>query len=81
MTDLDWTHRELALEKARSDASRHAVLPRAVADELKPNGKFAPRFSLSASVVFADIKDFTRFTEQTAPAVLIDLPKKCFALL
>ncbi|MEQ9811974.1 MAG: adenylate/guanylate cyclase domain-containing protein [Azospirillaceae bacterium] len=79
MAELDRAHRALADEKARSDDLLHRILPESVADELKRNGRVAPRFFQSATVLLCDVKGFTTFTRQAEPASLIDLLDRYFA--
>ncbi len=78
MQQLDATHAALAQEKARSDELLTRVLPESIATELKAHGKVEPRFFESATILFADVKGFTRFTESAEPAALIALLDRYF---
>jgi len=80
LIDLDQAQAELAAEKARSDALLLNVLPGPIAEELKRNGKVAPRYTPAATVMFADMASFTRLTERMAPAQLIDLLDQYFSM-
>ncbi|MGD9714995.1 MAG: adenylate/guanylate cyclase domain-containing protein, partial [Thermomicrobiales bacterium] len=70
---LDDAHRMLAKEKARADRLLTTILPGEIAREMIENGKVAPRFFPKATVLFADVKGFTSFTEKAEPATLIGL--------
>ncbi|MEJ8571460.1 adenylate/guanylate cyclase domain-containing protein [Microbaculum marinum] len=58
---------EIERERARADALLDVVLPTAALRELKMTGAIAPRRYENVAVLFADIVDFTRYTE-THPA-------------
>lgn len=76
---LDDAHRALAKEKARADSLLTTILPEDIAREMIENGKVAPRFFPEATVLFADVKGFTSFTEKAEPATLIGLLDTYFA--
>lgn len=78
MHQLDVAHVALAEEKARSDELLARILPEAIASELTAKGKVEPRFFESATILFADVKGFTRLTEQAEPAMLIALLDRYF---
>jgi class 3 adenylate cyclase len=78
MRQLDAAHAALAEEKARSDGLLARILPDTIATELKAHGKVEPRFFESATILFADVKGFTRFTERAEPAALIALLDRYF---
>ena len=48
------------------------ILPPEVADELKQKGKASPRRYDLATVMFADIQDFTRIAEALSPERIVD---------
>lgn len=79
MRELDKAHTELAREKAQAEELLNRILPVRIADELKANGKVVPRFHSSATILFADIKGFTSFTERAEPALLIGMLDRYFA--
>lgn len=79
MRERDAAHAALAEEKARSDALLARVLPEPIAAELKAHGKVEPRFHPAVTVLLADVKGFTRFTERAEPAALIALLDRYFA--
>jgi len=59
-------------EKKRSDELLLNILPMEVMQELKAHGKTTARNYKKASVLFADIKDFTIISEQLSPDDLIE---------
>jgi class 3 adenylate cyclase len=79
LIELDMAHAALAQEKARADELLERVLPDPIAQELKAHGKVEPRFFPSATILFADVKGFTRFTERAEPAALIGMLDRYFA--
>src|SRR6516162_7455046 len=69
--ELDRARIEIAAEKARSEELLENVLPAAIADELKRYGKVQPKYSHSATILFADFQGFTLLAERTEPAALV----------
>ena len=57
---------EASAEKARVEELLNAVLPAAITDELRENGKVRPRYIRSATILFADFQGFTRISSQVA---------------
>jgi class 3 adenylate cyclase len=76
---LDEAHRELAREKARADRLLTTIFPAEIAEEMIQDKKVAPRYFSTATVLFADVKGFTSFTEKAEPATLIGLLDTYFA--
>lgn len=64
---------EISREKQKSDDLLLNILPKSVAEELKESGKTTSSYFESASVMFADFKGFTKFSEQHQPAALVDI--------
>lgn len=58
-------------EKEKADRLLLNILPEETAEELKTKGKATPRFYRSASVLFADIQDFTKLAENLTPEELV----------
>jgi class 3 adenylate cyclase len=84
--ELDQTIRELndanatiVKEKARADRLLTTILPETIAKEMMENEKVTPRFFPTATVLFADVKGFTSFTEKAEPATLIGMLDTYFA--
>jgi adenylate cyclase len=78
LVELDHAQREAAVERERSESLLASVLPRSVADELKGTGKVATRYFHATTILFADMKEFTRLTELVEPAALINLLDQYF---
>ena len=75
---LDQARIEVAAEKARAEQLLDNLLPAAIADELKKNGKVQPKYTRSATVLFADFQGFTLLAERAEPAALIGLLDQYF---
>ena len=75
---LDQAHKEVAAQKARADELLHDLLPAAIADELKKDGRVQPRYIRSATVLFADVQGFTLLAERAEPAALVGLLDQYF---
>ena len=76
--ELEQAREEAASEKARAERLLDNVLPASVAKELKKTGKVEPKYTDSATILFADFKGFTLLSEQIRPALLIDLLDQYF---
>ena len=76
--DLDQARIEAASEKARAEELLDAVLPAAIADELRKNGKVQPKYTCSATILFADFQGFTLLAERAEPAALVGLLDQYF---
>lgn len=82
--ELDITHvkeaeLELQNQKRRSDELLVNMLPSEIVDELKAKGSATPRIYKNASVLFADIKNFTQWAERMNPRELIDTLQELFS--
>jgi class 3 adenylate cyclase len=67
-----YTERQRAeAERARADEVLCNALPRAVAEELKREGRVRARKVQNLAVLFADIVGFTRFSSQLPPDALV----------
>jgi class 3 adenylate cyclase len=76
--ELDHARAETAAEKARAEELLENLLPAAIADELKKNGKVRPKYTRSATILFADFQGFTLLAERTEPAALVGLLDQYF---
>lgn len=65
-------NRIIAAEKKKSDELLLNILPAEVAQELKDNGKAKAKNYEMATVLFADIKNFTGAAERLTPEQLVD---------
>jgi class 3 adenylate cyclase len=79
--ELDQARREAAAEKARAEELLCNVLPAPIADELKRSGRVQPKYTRSATILFADIQGFTLLAERTEPARLINVLDEYFSAL
>lgn len=79
--ELDQARLEAAAEKARADELLRNVLPAPIADELKRSGRVQPRYTRSATILFADIQGSTLLTERIEPARLISVLDEYFSAL
>ncbi|MBR0855380.1 adenylate/guanylate cyclase domain-containing protein [Bradyrhizobium liaoningense] len=79
--DLEQARLEAATERARTEELLRNVLPAPIADELKRSGRVLPRYTRSATILFADIQGFTLLAERTEPARLINLLNEHFSAL
>ncbi len=61
----------IAIEKERSDTLLLNILPAEVAEELKLTGKATAKGYANATVLFADIKNFTLLSENLSPENLV----------
>jgi adenylate cyclase len=75
---LDQARNEVATQKARAEELLHELLPPAIVDELKKNGRVRPRYLRSATVLFADLQGFTLLAERAEPAALVGLLNQYF---
>jgi adenylate cyclase len=76
--ELDQARLEAAAEKARAEELLDNILPAPVADELKKNGRVQPKYTRSATILFADFQGFTLLAERTEPAALVGLLDQYF---
>jgi adenylate cyclase len=76
--ELDQARMDITAEKARTDELLVNILPAAIAEELKSNGKIQPKYVPSATILFADFKGFTLLAERTEPVALIGLLDQYF---
>ncbi len=69
---LNNKNNEIVGEKEKSDKLLLNILPKAVAEELKENGKTTSRKYEMATVMFTDFKGFTQFSEKNTPETIVD---------
>ena len=62
---------ELEIEKEKAERLLHNVLPAETAEELKNKGKTRPRYYRMVTVIFTDIKGFTKIAEDYKPTELV----------
>jgi adenylate cyclase len=61
--ELDQARADIATEKVRTEELLLNILPVAIAEEIKKAGKVQPKYVPSATILFADFKDFTLLCE------------------
>jgi len=79
--ELDQARLEAAAEKARAEELLRNVLPAPIAEELERSGRVQPRYTRSATILFADIQGSTLLAERIEPARLIALLDEYFSTL
>ena len=70
-SQIEQLYKSLEAEKDRTEQLLLSIMPEAIAEELKANGKVRPRHISSATVMFTDFVDFTKSTEQMNPIDLV----------
>lgn len=75
---LATSNAELAESRQRSDELLLNILPAAIADELKENGKAAARKFEDTTILFSDFVNFTSISEQLGPEDLVKELDVCF---
>lgn len=71
LADLEKARAAAAAEQERSEALLRAIFPATVATELKASRPVQPRHYDLATIMFVDFTGFTRLTEGTQPAALV----------
>ena len=74
----DDMYAELQSEREKTDTLMEKILPQAIAEEIKNNGKVVPRYFDEASILFCDIVGFTKLTETLPPNTLVELLDQIF---
>jgi guanylate cyclase len=70
----------LRQEQAKSEALLRNILPDDVAADLKEHGRTTARHYDQASILFADVVDFTPLSATRSPTELVDLLNEVFSL-
>ena len=76
---VDDATEEIRNQKEISDALLLNILPVSVADELKLNTTYTPRYQPNVSVLFTDFKNFTEYSETISHEELVELLHDCFS--
>jgi adenylate cyclase len=71
LRDLEKTRAAMESEQARSEELLRTIFPASIAAELKASRPVQPRHYDLATIMFADFTGFTRLTESTQPATLV----------
>jgi adenylate cyclase len=78
IAELELPREDVAVQKARAEDLLDNLLPRAIAEELKRDGRVQPRYVRSATILLADFQGFTLLSERAEPAALIGLLDEYF---
>ncbi len=78
---LEQARLEAATERERAETLLRNVLPAPIANELTRHGRVQPKYTRSATILFADIQGFTLLAERAEPARLINLLDEYFSSL
>lgn len=73
-------NQELQAEREKSERLLLNILPEAIADRLKQEERSIADSFAAVTVLFADIVDFTQFTDQVSPTELVSLLNKIFSM-
>ncbi len=79
MSALDRKNQQLAKEQDRSERLLLNILPKSVADRLKHGESRIADSYESATILFADLVDFTRISAGMQPDALVDLLSQVFS--
>ncbi len=71
-------NRIIEQERRRSEELLLNILPLAIAEELKTNGKASARFYEQATVLFTDFKNFSHTASEMEPQALVNALDRCF---
>ena len=77
--EISEQHRQVLKEKRRSEELLLNILPEAVAEELKLNGKAQAKYIDQVSVLFTDFKGFTALSQVLSPEELVQDLHECFS--
>ncbi len=72
LLEVEEARKRLTEEKQKSENLILNILPAEIALELQSAGSVEPKHYPSATILFADFVDFTRFAENTQPRILVD---------
>ena len=78
ITRIKEVEEEVKAQRKKSDELLLNILPEETAEELKSQGQAQPRYYNSATVMFTDFKDFTKYCEELSPKQLVDELREYF---
>jgi len=70
---------EAEKQRERSDELLLNILPEETAEELKATGKAKAKLFNEVTVLFADFKNFTKYSEKLSPEILVSEINECFS--
>ncbi len=79
LRQVDDATEEIRNQKEITDALLLNILPVSVANELKVNTTYTPRYQPNVSVLFTDFKNFTEFSDTISHEQLVELLHECFS--
>jgi PAS domain S-box-containing protein len=78
ITRIKEVEEEVKAQRQKSDELLLNILPEETAEELKSQGQAQPRYYKSATVMFTDFKNFTKYCEELTPKQLVDELREYF---
>jgi PAS domain S-box-containing protein len=78
ITRIKEVEEEVKAQRQKSDELLLNILPEETAEELKSQGQAQPRYYNSATVMFTDFKNFTKYCEELSPKQLVDELREYF---
>lgn len=78
ITRIKEVEEEVKAQRQKSDELLLNILPEETAEELKSQGQAQPRYYRSATVMFTDFKNFTKYCEELSPKQLVDELREYF---
>ncbi len=72
ITRIKEAEEQLMVQKETADKLLKNILPEEIAEELKSKGYATPRYYKSVTVLFADVKNFTKFCQSLTPQQLLN---------
>lgn len=70
---LEQMHKQIVVEKQKSEDLLLNILPESIAGELKEFGRTTPCRFENATVMFTDFEGFTRYSEKHSPEELVEM--------
>lgn len=80
LINVYFSRKSIHRAKERSDELLLNIIPEKIADELKKNGYTKPRYFKDASILFADIENFTLIAETLSAKEVIDMLDEYFSV-
>ncbi len=71
ITRIKEAEEEIIIQKENTDKLLKNILPEEIAEELKSKGFATPRYYKSVTVLFADVKDFSKYCQSLTPQQLL----------
>ena len=78
ITRIKEVEEEVKAQRQKSDELLLNILPEETAEELKSQGQAQPRYYNSATVMFTDFENFTKYCEELSPKQLVNELREYF---